>query len=156
LWVCLPASERYIYIYIYIHICVYTRTYIYIYIYMCAYMHIVHICIRTCVHTHMYILYTYVYTFSEMSVGTAQGDSPPGKSDSTHHLLEATSGTAAVLELRQKSPIHHPLWVVVVYKIGLPTTACHKEIALAACREQAKAASPSMGGSPRLTIVESN
>ena len=44
-----------------------------------------------------------------------------GKIDSIHHRhWEAISGTAAVLELKQKASIHHPLWVVVVYKVGLP------------------------------------
>jgi len=38
-----------------------------------------------------------------------------------HHHLEATSGTATVLELRQTKKLYtHPLWVVVVYRIGLP------------------------------------
>ena len=39
-----------------------------------------------------------------------------------HHLLEVTFETATMLELRQKASIHHPLWVVVVYRIGLPNT----------------------------------
>jgi len=53
--------------------------------------------------------------------GTLHGDSF-GRIDSIHHNHpEAISGTATVLELRQKASTHHPLWVVVVvYRIGLP------------------------------------
>ena len=49
-----------------------------------------------------------------------------GRKDSIHHhLLEAVSETADVLELRQKASRHHPPWVVlvlvvVVYQIALP------------------------------------
>ena len=44
-----------------------------------------------------------------------------GKRDSIHHhLLEAISETAIVLESRQAASIHHPLWVAVVHRIGLP------------------------------------
>ena len=55
------------------------------------------------------------------SKSSERGRSNLWKTDSIHHHHpEAISGTATVLELRQKASIHHPLWVVVVYKIGLP------------------------------------
>ena len=56
-------------------------------------------------------MYLYIYIYIYMY----------GKSDSIHHhLLEVISETANVLELRQTASIHHPLWMVVVYGIGLP------------------------------------
>ena len=52
---------------------------------------------------------------------------PHGKTDSMQrHLLEAMSETADVLELRQKASVHLPVWEVVVYGIGLPTTALRR------------------------------
>ena len=42
-----------------------------------------------------------------------------------HHHLETISGTATVLELRQRASTHHPLWVAVVYRIGLPIKVMH-------------------------------
>ena len=63
---------------------------------------------------YMYACYIYIYIYTKHPMKII------GKRGSIHqHLLEAISETTIVLELRQVASIHHPLWVAVVYRIGL-------------------------------------